>query len=56
VDDSAALKLARDVANKIEQDMVTFPGEIKVTVLRELRATEYAISGRHRSNGSANVS
>lgn len=56
VDDSAALKLARDVANKIEQDMVTFPGEIKVTVLRELRATEYAISGRHRSNGSANAS
>jgi ribonuclease Y len=52
VDDSSALKLARDVANKIEQDMVTFPGEIKVTVLRELRATEYAISGRHRSNGS----
>jgi ribonucrease Y len=52
VDDSSSLKLARDVANKIEQDMVTFPGEIKVTVLRELRATEYAISGRHRSNGS----
>jgi ribonuclease Y len=52
VDDSSALKLARDVANKIEQDMVTFPGEIRVTVLRELRATEYAISGRHRSNGS----
>ncbi len=52
VDDALALKLARDVAHKIEQDMVTFPGEIKVTVLREVRATEYAISGRHRSNGS----
>jgi ribonuclease Y len=52
VDDSRALKLARDVAHKIEEEMVTFPGEIKVTVLREVRATEYAISGRHRSNGS----
>ncbi len=51
VDDQSALKLARDVAHKIEDEMVTFPGEIKVTVLREVRATEYAISGRHRSNG-----
>ena len=52
VDDNSSLKLARDVAHKIEEEMVTFPGEIKVTVLREVRATEYAISGRHRSNGS----
>jgi ribonuclease Y len=52
INDGAALKLARDVAHKIEDEMQTFPGEIKVTVLREVRATEYAISGRHRSNGS----
>ncbi len=44
-------KLARDIAMKIEQDVASFPGEIKVTVLRELRATEYAISGKHRGNG-----
>ncbi|MFH1746046.1 MAG: ribonuclease Y [Planctomycetota bacterium] len=52
VDDQLALKLAREVANKIEEEMVTFPGEIKVTVLREVRATEYAISGKHRGNGN----
>lgn len=41
VEDRSALKLARDIAKKIEET-VTFPGEIKVTVLRELRAVEYA--------------
>jgi len=41
VDDRSSLKLARDIANKIEETM-TYPGEIKVTVLREIRATEYA--------------
>jgi ribonucrease Y len=51
IDDRSSLKLARDVANKIEHDVPTFPGEIKVTVLREVRATEYAISGKHRGNG-----
>ncbi len=51
IDDGSSLKLARDVANKIEEDVPTFPGEIKVTVLREVRATEYAVSGRHRGNG-----
>ncbi len=51
IEDRSALKLARDVANKIEHDVGSFPGEIKVTVLREVRATEYAISGRHRGNG-----
>jgi ribonucrease Y len=51
IDDRSSLKLARDVAKKIEQDVVQFPGEIKVTVLREVRATEYAISGKHRANG-----
>ncbi|TWT44762.1 Ribonuclease Y [Phycisphaerae bacterium RAS1] len=49
VDDHSSLKLAHDIARKIEDEMQTFPGEIKVTVLREVRATEFAISGRaHR--------
>ena len=39
-DDQAAL-LAREVARKIENEM-TYPGQIKVTVIRELRASEYA--------------
>lgn len=51
VEDRSALKLARDVARKIEQDVGSFPGEIKITVLREVRATDYAISGKHRGNG-----
>ncbi|MFO0837683.1 MAG: ribonuclease Y [Phycisphaerae bacterium] len=41
VDDRSSLKLARDIAKKIEETM-TYPGEIKITVLRELRAVEYA--------------
>ncbi len=41
IDDRSSLKLARDVAKKIEETM-TYPGEIKVTVLREIRAVEYA--------------
>lgn len=41
VDDRSSLKLARDIATQIEQTM-TYPGEIKVTVLREIRAVEYA--------------
>jgi ribonucrease Y len=39
-DDGAAL-LARDIARKIEQEMA-FPGQIKVNVIREKRAIEYA--------------
>jgi ribonuclease Y len=39
-DDQAAL-LARDVARKIEQEM-TYPGQIRVTVIRETRASEIA--------------
>jgi len=39
--DDAAHFLARDVAKRIEQEMV-YPGQIKVTVLRETRATDYA--------------
>jgi ribonuclease Y len=41
IDDRSSLKLARDIAQKIEQKL-TYPGEIKVTVLREIRAVEYA--------------
>jgi ribonuclease Y len=41
VDDKTTVKLARDIAKKIENEM-QYPGEIKVTVLRELRTVEYA--------------
>jgi ribonuclease Y len=41
VNDAEATLLARDVAKRIEQEMV-YPGQIKVIVLRETRATEYA--------------
>lgn len=50
IDDRSSLKLARDIARRIEEQLVTFPGEIKVTVLREVRATEYAISGRGKAD------
>lgn len=41
VDDLEAHKLARDIAKKIEDDL-KYPGEIKVNVIRETRAIEYA--------------
>jgi ribonuclease Y len=41
VSDDAAMKIARDIANKIETEM-TYPGEIQVTLLREVRCIEYA--------------
>jgi ribonuclease Y len=41
VDDAAAATLARDIAKKIEADL-EYPGQIKVTVLRETRVIEYA--------------
>ena len=41
VPDEAAMKTARDIANKIENEM-TYPGEIQVTLLREVRCIEYA--------------
>ncbi|MBI4049494.1 MAG: ribonuclease Y [Candidatus Doudnabacteria bacterium] len=41
VDDWSATKLARDIANKIEQEL-KYPGEIKVMVIRETRVIEYA--------------
>ncbi|MEZ6046883.1 MAG: HDIG domain-containing protein [Planctomycetaceae bacterium] len=41
VDDRESAKMCRDMATAIEQTL-TYPGEIKVTVLRETRITEYA--------------
>jgi len=41
IPDDQTLLLARDVARKIEQEM-TYPGQIKVTVIRETRASELA--------------
>jgi ribonuclease Y len=41
VNDAEATLLARDVAKRIENEMV-YPGQIRVTVLRETRATDYA--------------
>ena len=41
VDDSKCIVLSRDIKNKIEEDM-DYPGQIKVTVIRETRAVEYA--------------
>ncbi len=41
IDDLSALKLARDIAIKIESTM-QYPGTIKVNVIRETRAIEYA--------------
>ncbi len=41
VGDAEASVLSKDIAKKIEAEM-TYPGQIKVTVIRETRATEYA--------------
>ena len=41
IDDLTATRLARDVVRKIEEQL-TYPGQIKVTVIRETRAVEYA--------------
>jgi ribonuclease Y len=41
IDDLEAMRIARDVSQKIEETM-EYPGQIKVTVVRETRATEYA--------------
>jgi ribonuclease Y len=41
ISDDQASTLARELARKIESEM-TYPGQIKVTVIRELRASEYA--------------
>jgi ribonuclease Y len=41
MDDVNAASLARNIARKVEEDLV-FPGQIKVTVIRETRSVEYA--------------
>lgn len=41
VDDVGSVQLARDIAKEIEEQL-DYPGQIKVTVIRETRATEFA--------------
>ncbi|MCQ3938601.1 MAG: ribonuclease Y [Chloroflexi bacterium] len=41
IDDLGSARLARDIAKKIEETM-QYPGQIRVTVIRETRSTEYA--------------
>ncbi len=41
IDDLDAIRLARDIAKKVEETM-QYPGQIKVTVIRETRAVDYA--------------
>jgi ribonuclease Y len=41
IDDATATKLARDMVKRIESEL-EYPGQIKVTVIRETRAVEYA--------------
>jgi ribonucrease Y len=41
VDDYESTMICREIAKKIEKDL-SYPGQIKVTVIRETRAIEYA--------------
>ena len=41
IDDDEAVLLARNVAKKIEEEM-EYPGQIKVIIVRETRAVDYA--------------
>ena len=41
IDDATSFKVARDIKNRIEEEM-QYPGTIKVTVIRETRACEEA--------------
>ncbi len=42
IDDASLINLARDLTKRIEQEL-SYPGKIKVTVIREKRVVEYAI-------------
>ena len=41
VDDGSAWKIARDIATQVENEL-TYPGEVRITLLREVRCIEYA--------------
>ena len=41
IDDLASIRLSKDIAKKVEESM-QYPGQIRITVLRETRAVEYA--------------
>ncbi len=41
IDDAGATKLSHDIAKKVEKDL-DYPGQIKVNVIREVRATDFA--------------
>jgi ribonuclease Y len=41
IDDFGARKLAREIAKRIEEEL-QYPGEIKVTLIREMKVIEYA--------------
>jgi ribonuclease Y len=41
IDDIAAQVLARDIAKQVEEEL-SYPGQIRITVVRESRATETA--------------
>ena len=41
VDDLSSVQMARDIVKKIE-DELEYPGQIKINVIRETRAIEYA--------------
>ena len=41
INETQAQVIARDICNRIEKEM-TYPGQIKVTIIRETRSVEYA--------------
>ena len=41
IDDNEAMQMARNISKQIEQEL-QYPGQIKVTVVRETRCVEYA--------------